>query len=265
MLPGPGAYASCYDLSKAEPRELTGVLSHVVFAGPPNFEDVQNGDTPEPGYVLTLPMAICLTGDDFADPSLQFSEVQLVATDASAPAMHALVNTNVHVVLSKAIAAETGHHHRPLVAWVTGISSRMTSGPNRGLRVGDRPGSDFCGLKKQQHLGMVLAACLYAAATQSSLAGISSFVAGCIANTDDFSKLGTELPSAGMTEIDPSEGPQFPVPSPERRRLWKSTPAAGVQGDAFTGYVAKKRAIRWWKYAGMSAGREKAERSPCVN
>ena len=68
-------------------------------------------------------MAICLTGDDFADPSLQFSEVQLVATDTSAPAMHALVNANVHVVLSKAIAAETGHHHRPLVAWVAAISS----------------------------------------------------------------------------------------------------------------------------------------------
>lgn len=116
----------------------------------------------------------------------------------------------------------------------------MPSGPNRGLRVGDRPGSDFCGLKKQQHPGLVLAACLYAAATQSSLAGISSFVAGCIANADDFSKLATQLPSAGMTEIDPSEGPQFPVPSPERRRLWKSTPAAGVQRDAFTGYVAKK-------------------------
>ena len=99
------------------------MLSHVVFAGPPDFEDVQSGDTPEPGYVLTLPVTICLTGDDFADPSLQFSEVQLVATDASARAMKALVNTNVHVVLSTAIAAETGHHHRPLVAWVTGISS----------------------------------------------------------------------------------------------------------------------------------------------
>jgi hypothetical protein len=115
------ANAACYDLSKSEPHELTGVLSYVIFAGPPNFEDVQKGDTPEPGYILKLPGPICLTGDDFADPTIQFSEVQLVETDKTAGAMKSLVNSNVDVVLSQPMAAETGHHHRPLVAWVTDI------------------------------------------------------------------------------------------------------------------------------------------------
>ena len=116
------ANASCYDLSKSEPHELTGVLSHVIFAGPPNYEDVQKGDTPERGYVLALPSPICLFGDDFADPGHQFSEVQLVETDKTARAVQSLVNSTVHVVLSGVMAAETAHHHRPLVAWVEDIS-----------------------------------------------------------------------------------------------------------------------------------------------
>ena len=115
------ADAACYDISKSEPHELTGVLSCRIFAGPPNFSDVQKGDTPEPGYVLTLPATICITGDDFADPNVQFDEVQLVETDKTASAMRSLANSNVSVILRQQMAAETGHHHRPLVAWVTDI------------------------------------------------------------------------------------------------------------------------------------------------
>lgn len=48
------AHAACFDVSKSESAELSGVLSHRIFAGPPGYEDVQKGDTPEPGYVLKL-------------------------------------------------------------------------------------------------------------------------------------------------------------------------------------------------------------------
>lgn len=40
--------AQCYDLGKGEPKSLSGELQYVLFAGPPNFEDVQKGDTPVP-------------------------------------------------------------------------------------------------------------------------------------------------------------------------------------------------------------------------
>ena len=50
-----------------------------------------------------------------------FSEVQLVETDKTASAMRALSGRNVTVELTQPIPAMTGHHHRPLVAWVTGI------------------------------------------------------------------------------------------------------------------------------------------------
>ncbi|EJC80190.1 hypothetical protein Rleg4DRAFT_1804 [Rhizobium leguminosarum bv. trifolii WSM2297] len=61
--------AACYDLSKQQPSRLSGHLTHRIFGGPPEFEDVQKGDTPEPGYIIKLDHPICITGDDFADPT----------------------------------------------------------------------------------------------------------------------------------------------------------------------------------------------------
>jgi hypothetical protein len=104
------------------------------------------------------------------------------------------------------------------------------------LSAGDRcrrPGQ----LTKRVKL-LLLAALLFGSSVQSSLAGISAFIDGCMANAADFSRLAASLKSAGMTEIDPGQGPQFPFPTPERRRLWKSVPAAGASEEAFTGYVA---------------------------
>lgn len=116
------ARAECFDVSRSEPAELSGILSFRIFAGPPGYEDVQQGDTPEPGYVLKLPSPICLTGDaDFTDPSFMFDEVQLVSREATAASMKALDGRAVRVTLSDHIPAHTGHHHRPLVAWVDGI------------------------------------------------------------------------------------------------------------------------------------------------
>ena len=127
------AKAACYDLSKSEPHVLTGVLSHRIFPGPPGYQDVQRGDQPEPGYLLTLPAPICLTGDDFADPDAPFNEAQLVETDETAKAMRALIDRTVTVELTRPMAAETGHHHRPLVAWVTRIDPIARASRSRAI------------------------------------------------------------------------------------------------------------------------------------
>jgi hypothetical protein len=121
------AYAECFDVSKGKPDHLRGLLTARIFAGAPGFEDVQKGDTPEPGYVLKLAHPICLTGDaDFADPAYSFDEVQLVPNDDTAAAMRSLKGGEVFVELEKPMPAMTGHHHRPLVAWVTSISPART-------------------------------------------------------------------------------------------------------------------------------------------
>lgn len=115
-------FATCYDVSKGEPSALSGHLSHLIFAGPPGFEDVQNGDTPEPGYVLKLEQPICIMGDEFADPKHMFDEVQLVPDEKTEKAMSNLRDTNVFVDVVNPMPAQTGHHHRPLLAWVKAIS-----------------------------------------------------------------------------------------------------------------------------------------------
>jgi hypothetical protein len=114
--------AACYDVSKQQPSQLRGHLSHRIFAGPPNFEDVQKGDTPEPGYILKLDHPICITGDDFADPKHMFDEVQLVPNEETEKEMTRLRDTDVFVEVVNPMPAMTGHHHRPLLAWVKSIS-----------------------------------------------------------------------------------------------------------------------------------------------
>jgi hypothetical protein len=117
------ANADCFDVSKGEPSHLSGRLTHRIFAGPPNFEDVQKGDTPDPGYVLKLDEPICITGDDFADPSRMFDEVQLVPGDANNKSLARLRDADVYVDIVDPMPAMTGHHHRPLIAWVKAITS----------------------------------------------------------------------------------------------------------------------------------------------
>lgn len=118
----PAAHAACYDLKKSEPHQLTGVLSYRIFPGPPNYEDVQKGDMPEPSYVLTLPAAICIEGDENADPKRPFNQVQLVGTEATDGEFAALREKAVTVTLERPMSAHTGHHHLPLVAWATDIA-----------------------------------------------------------------------------------------------------------------------------------------------
>lgn len=119
----PGTLA-CYDVRKAEPHWLTGRLSYQIFPGPPGYEDIQKGDEPEGTYILTLPQPICVVdGGDFADPAEHFNTVHLVPTSETESRMAVLKNSEVSVTLDKQMASETGHHHAPLVAWVTAIAS----------------------------------------------------------------------------------------------------------------------------------------------
>src|SRR6476646_9963710 len=56
------ANASCIDLKQTDTLSFEGTLNYRIFPGPPNFEDVRKGDTPEPSYILVLDMPACFTG-----------------------------------------------------------------------------------------------------------------------------------------------------------------------------------------------------------
>lgn len=122
LVTGSAWATPCYDLSKGEPRSLSGKLTYVVYPGPPNYESVQKGDTPEPAYILELASAICLQGDeDFADSAIQFSAVHLSSGKETSRQLKPLVNKNVTVKLNDPFAAHTAHHRAPLVAGVTSV------------------------------------------------------------------------------------------------------------------------------------------------
>ncbi|HEY3949767.1 hypothetical protein [Phenylobacterium sp.] len=122
MSVGSAHASQCYDLSKGEPKALNGELQYILFPGPPNYEDVQKGDTPEPTYVLKLDHPICIRGDEFADPAKMFEQVQLVGNKDTWPVLRANVKRRVSVTLKDQMGAETGHHHEPLVAWVVSVT-----------------------------------------------------------------------------------------------------------------------------------------------
>jgi hypothetical protein len=113
--------ASCLDLRNIQEVEFRGRLEFVVFPGSPNFADVRKDDSPEPTYILQLSDPICITGDDSADPNRMFSTIHLMPSDATEGALRSLVGADVYVTLKDPMAANTGHHHAPLVAWVEGV------------------------------------------------------------------------------------------------------------------------------------------------
>ena len=46
--------AACIDVKQTDRLYFQGTLSHQIFPGPPNFEDVRKGDAREAAYILTL-------------------------------------------------------------------------------------------------------------------------------------------------------------------------------------------------------------------
>jgi len=128
-MPSPPPNASppaftCFDLSKQEPHFLEGKLRSTVFADEPGYADARNGDDPVEGYLLQLDTSICIQGDDYADPKVQISEVQVYPKDWDLQieaAMRSLLGYHVRVTLAGAQGEMTGHDHRPLVAQVGAI------------------------------------------------------------------------------------------------------------------------------------------------
>ncbi|QTR47253.1 hypothetical protein J9253_04755 [Thiothrix litoralis] len=115
------AFATCFNVDKAEPKELTGTLEFEIFPGPPNFISVKDGDMPEPAYILTLHESICIQGSDAGGNDDEISAVHLITNANISKKMKASIGKTVDVGLSESMIAMTGHHHAPLVSTVTNI------------------------------------------------------------------------------------------------------------------------------------------------
>ncbi len=105
-----------------EPKvvSLTGTLVRVVFAGPPNYDDVAKGDEPEPYFLLKFSSPICTVvpqGNDFDTPEHRETEMQLVFVDnakAFYDQLRPFLNKRVRCT-GKLFSAISGHHHTPVL------------------------------------------------------------------------------------------------------------------------------------------------------
>jgi hypothetical protein len=77
-----GAEAACIDLKETKSFSFEGSLSYRIFAGPPNYEDVRKGDSPEPTYILNLATPICATGDDYVTPDKRLDKIQVYSAES---------------------------------------------------------------------------------------------------------------------------------------------------------------------------------------
>src|SRR3954466_12373190 len=68
--------------------ELTGTISKKTFPGPPNYESIKKGDTPETYWVMHLAKPICTTasGDDDAEKGV--TDIQMILPQQSAQDRH---------------------------------------------------------------------------------------------------------------------------------------------------------------------------------
>jgi hypothetical protein len=130
LLPGAARAASpcAIDISKPETLKLSGMLSHKIFPGPPNYENISKGDKPEPAYILTLDKPVCASGisvgkDKPLISTEPFSTIHLLfdGNKDIARELRRLVGKRVTVQGENGDEAFTGHHHAPFIMDVKAI------------------------------------------------------------------------------------------------------------------------------------------------
>ena len=105
---------------------LSGTLTYSVFPGPPNYEDVTQGDAPEPAYILALDEPRCFTGDENF-PEGEVSRAHLIVIGDDHPELwhelKMLIGRHVSASGRDTFGSITGHHHAPVVMAIDSISA----------------------------------------------------------------------------------------------------------------------------------------------
>lgn len=103
---------------------LAGRLTLQTFAGPPNYESIERGDSEEKVFILELPRRICFEDGEFADGSERFDRVQVHAMEPELiRTLRQAVGRDV-TVAGRAVGAHTGHHHAPMVLFAGAVKVR---------------------------------------------------------------------------------------------------------------------------------------------
>ena len=105
------------------PTTLTGVIKTITYPGPPNYESIKLGDSPEPEAILFLDHSISVlpkpgSNGDFEDPYRRVKQLELVIHSDSG----VQVIRGRHVRVSGTFfSRHTGHHHTDVMMEVDRI------------------------------------------------------------------------------------------------------------------------------------------------
>ncbi|WP_448951603.1 DUF4431 domain-containing protein [Labrys neptuniae] len=114
------AWADC--LTYGSPTTLTGTLISKVFPGPPNYESVAEGDSPETAYLLKLDRPTCVAAghtESGEEAVASVDEIQLVRIKG------ATRNMGKHImVIGDLFPGLTGHHHTAVLLDVKTLRRR---------------------------------------------------------------------------------------------------------------------------------------------
>jgi|SRR5579859_1554738 len=105
--------------------KLTGNLTRKTFPGPPNYESVRNGDQPETYWLLNLVHPICVAEsktDGELNPAMDVRSLQLVFTGPATYKKYKELLGKQVVATGTLFAAQTGHHHTPVLLTVVGLA-----------------------------------------------------------------------------------------------------------------------------------------------
>jgi len=123
-----GQNEACFD---GEPTvvKIVGVFYRKTFPGPPNYESVEKGDTPETQWILKLDNPICVNGtlqEEFWKKWVirDVKEVTLVFFQKGMYRKYEPLMQKKVVVTGTLWEANTGHHRTPILITVKEISKK---------------------------------------------------------------------------------------------------------------------------------------------
>lgn len=115
VIASPAASGSRCLSYQSKQVELIGRLVRKTYPGPPNFEDVEQGDEARAGFYLVLDKPVCTRDDEpNNEPLSDVSEVQLVLDDSGFKTLRPLLSKRVQMV-GEIFSWHTAFHHVPLL------------------------------------------------------------------------------------------------------------------------------------------------------
>ena len=118
-----GSLGNCVSYERAVVR-LTGRIIIKVFPGPPNYASVEEGDKPEPAWILHLTKPICIKADkddEFNVAEDKVSDIHLVLDGNQFRQLRPLMRKGAVTLTGTLFHAFNAHHHANVLMRVRGI------------------------------------------------------------------------------------------------------------------------------------------------